>query len=553
MKKTPRSILSVSLAFACVALSMSVHGAQMAIDSLTGPLTTNEVGTFKTYMATQTPGQTPWGTLGGTGHNEWADGNSGNALEAMGLMYEASGDITILNTMISWADKCTSERNDLMSAANGGQRVMWTGHINKVWVPNDPTSSTATYAGGENGDTKAHIAYCALEILKNPSIWSTTVPDGNPFGYGATYFQRATNYVARCDQGHDDYDHIFYTSTNTVRNPSNWPSGFHTMEANNIQMMLLGYLERLAECHEILGDDPARVTQYDNIVKAAGTECINGMAACHPGTVSGQSVYAWGYYPWSVYPSQVESVGHAAYDMIGVYRVYNRSSYGFTLSKVTPFANALVDVMSQGANNFSASVDGSGGTQNYMQAQWLLLADWNSSAYDLVAAADLASGRYKTTTLMDATILWMKQRRYLTGNTWEIQNVTSSKVLNQGGSTTNGSPISQWTAGSSDNLKFTFLPTGYGYYQINSVKSGKDVVVQSASTANGANLIQWTFGSAGNDQWMPVQNTDATWTFYNLHSGKVINNTGGSLTNGSPYSQWTAGTSNNLKFNLLPQ
>src|SRR5215212_6646804 len=73
-----------------------------------------------------------------------------------------SGAVTILNELISWTDTCVSERNDLMSAANGGQRVMWTGKVNKVWVPNDPTSSAATYAGGENGDTKAHLAYAAL-------------------------------------------------------------------------------------------------------------------------------------------------------------------------------------------------------------------------------------------------------------------------------------------------------------------------------------------------------------------------------------------------------
>ena len=137
----------MSLTCAYLGTTIHVNAAQMAIDSLTGPITTNEISAFEAYMATQTPGQTPWGTLGGTGHNEWADGNSGNALEALGLMYEASGDMAILNTMISWADKCTSERNDPMSAANGGQRVLWTGHINKVWVPNDPTSSSATYAG----------------------------------------------------------------------------------------------------------------------------------------------------------------------------------------------------------------------------------------------------------------------------------------------------------------------------------------------------------------------------------------------------------------------
>ena len=136
---------------------------------------------------------------------------------------------------------------------------------------------------------------------------------------------------------------------------------------------------------------------------------------------------------------------------------------------------------------------------------------------------------------------------------WEIQNVTSSKVLNQAGSTTNGSPISQWTEGTSDNLKFTFIPTSNGYYQINSVKSGKDVVVQSAATTNGAPLIQWSFGSSGNDQWKPVQNSYGTWTFYNLHSGLVLNNTGGSTANGTQYSQWSWVNSNNEKFNLIQE
>jgi hypothetical protein len=553
MNNTLQKTLLSSVAGICLAAAPAVTAAQMAIDSLSGPITANEIASFKGYIATLTPGPTPWGAQNGTGHNEWADGNSGNALEALGLMYEATGDMEILNTMISWADKCTSERNDLLPASSGGHRVMWTGTIAKVWVPNDPTSSSATYAGGENGDTKAHIAYCALQILHTPSIWSTTVPDGDPFGYGATYLARAQNYVTRCDEGHDDYDHIFYTSAHLVRNPSNWPSGFHTMEANNIQMMLLGYLQRLAECHEILGDSPTRVSQYDLIVKTAATECINGMAACHPGTVSGHSVYAWCYYPWSVYPSSLESVGHAAYDMVGVWRAYNRSSYGFTLSKVKPFADALVYVMSKGGNNFSSSVDGTGTTQNYMQAQWLLLADWNSSVYDLVAGADLASGRYHTTTLMDASILWMKQRLYLKTGSWQIENVTSGKVLNQGGALTNGAPISQWTSLVSDNLKFTFVPASYGYYQIKSVKSSLDIVVSGASTANGALLVQWSLGSGGNDLWRAVPNSDGTWSFLNHKSGKAINNTGGSTANGTQYSQWTFGTSSNLKFTLLPQ
>jgi hypothetical protein len=163
------------------------------------------------------------------------------------------------------------------------------------------------------------------------------------------------------------------------------------------------------------------------------------------------------------------------------------------------------------------------------------------------------------------TAKWSNVRLWTGGNTndpflgtWEIQNVTSSKVLNNGGSLTNGSAISQWTEESNPNLEFTFIPINKvtnGYYEIQSVTSGNAVTVAGSSTANGANLIQWTFGAGtGNpDQWMPVQNSNGTWTFYNQNSGKVINNTGGSLTNGSQYSQWSWASSPNEEFNLIQQ
>jgi hypothetical protein len=412
----------------------------MAIDSLNGPVTQNEIDSFKVYMAAQVPPSTPWGVYNSTkgDHNEWADGNGGNGLEAMGLMYEISNDRTILTNLIGWTDYCVSQRNDLMSVTNGGHRVMWTGKIDKVWVPNETNSASAGYAGGENGDTMAHIAYCALLILQHPPLWNLTVPDGDPYGYGVTYFQRATNYVHKCDEGHDEYDCLFYTTTNTIRNPSNWPHHFHTMEAINIQMMMLGYLGRLAQCHEILGDDPARVSKYNAIVKTAATECVNGMAGCHPGSVNGHPEYAWGYYPWSKYTSasSAESVGHGAYDMLGVYHAYNHIACGLSKSKVVPFANAEVYAMNVATNTFSGRVDGLDDAktrkQNYMQAQWLLLADWNPSVFVVVAQADYLSGRYRTTPLMDATILWMKNRRY---QQFSLMPLSASRTMLGGGET----------------------------------------------------------------------------------------------------------------------
>ena len=402
------STFIATLVFCCVAR------AQMNIQSLTGPVTQSEINSFKSYMLTQVPPPTPFGIYNATNgdHNEWADFGGGSALEAFGMMYEVSADITILTNMIHWADICVSERNDLLPAAQGGQRIMWTNGVAKVWVPNETNSAGAGYAGGENGDTKAHILYTALLILQNPSLWSQTVPDGNPFGYGVTYFQRATNYVHKCDEANDNYDYLFFSPSNTIANPPDWPSGYHTMFANNIQMMMLGDFQRSAQCHQILGDDPSRVATYNLIVSNSYLQCINGMAAYQPGSTNGYPVYNWAYYPYSKYHSDEENVGHGAYDMVGVWRAYSYGAYGFKKSTVMPFANAEAYVMNVATNTFSGNVDGSGTTQNYMQQQWLMIADWNPAVWDVTAQADLSSGRYKTTSLLDATMLWMKNRRY---------------------------------------------------------------------------------------------------------------------------------------------
>src|SRR4051812_18654010 len=85
----------------------------------------------------------------------------------------------------------------------------------------------------------------------------------------------------------------------------------------------------------------------------------------------------------------------------------------------------------------------------------------------------------------------------ITQNTpYNIKNVTSGLVLNNGGSLTNGSAISQWSSGTSVNLQWTFVATDSGYYQIKSVKSGLDIAVKSASLSDNAPLIQWSFGSS---------------------------------------------------------
>jgi Ricin-type beta-trefoil lectin domain-like len=137
---------------------------------------------------------------------------------------------------------------------------------------------------------------------------------------------------------------------------------------------------------------------------------------------------------------------------------------------------------------------------------------------------------------------------------YQIQNVASALVLNNQGSLTNGSKITQWSSAStSQNLQWKFIPTANGYYQINSVKSGLDAAVQSASTSAGAGIIQWSFGSAGNDQWKPVQNSDGSYTFINLHSGLVLGDPGSSTSTSIQMDQETSNGASNQKWNLLKQ
>ncbi|WP_028551544.1 hypothetical protein [Paenibacillus sp. UNC451MF] len=149
-----------------------IHAAgPMVIDSFDGPITQNEINSFKTYIQTLQP--VVWPNTGSM-QSEYAQGKSGEAIKAMGLMYELTQDTAILDRMIYFCDVLLSQRNDILAAPNG-QRTAWTNTIAPVWPGNttDPAS-----ADSANGDSVGHLAYCAKLILQTPSIWNTTVPNG---------------------------------------------------------------------------------------------------------------------------------------------------------------------------------------------------------------------------------------------------------------------------------------------------------------------------------------------------------------------------------------
>lgn len=398
----------------------NTFAVSMTIDSLSGPVTQNEINSFKNYMKAQSPPQTPWGALHGTNgaHNLWADGTGGRQLEAMCQMYEITGDSDILTNMVSWTDICVSQRNDLMSAANGGQRVMWDTNIDMVWCPEEPTSAHAKYAGCEDEDVEGHIAYAAKVIIENPAIWNTTVPDGNPYGYGATYLDRAKTYLAKCDEANDQYvlKWFIQSGTDLIRPPtlSGWTVFSENVTANNRQMMFTSGFQRLAEAHELLGDNPSRVAQYDAIVQASTDEVLGGMIGYpnNPRTAgNGDTIYKWGYYPTSTTGVETTEI-HAEYDMLGVWRAFNRATYGYHLSDLVPFANTFADVIYLGTNKFAVNVDGTGGVQGGIFEGWYMTADWNPQVYNVLAPAAITNGWVKSHADNDAAVLFMKDRRY---------------------------------------------------------------------------------------------------------------------------------------------
>jgi len=857
MNKSFRELFFCLVASFVFFLTTGALQASMTIQSLNGAVTETEISSFTNFMAGETPADTALG-------NVIADGTSGMEAEALGMMYEVTNMPVLLNQMIACSDDFLSLRNN----TNNGQ-IMWDGLRDPVWLTYAATNADAGYAGSENNDTAGHIAYCAQLILETPSLWNVTVPDGDPYGNGATYYERAQTYIAQMDYTQAAYmlKWFIQPGTDLIVAPTNaaWVALNENVNAYNRQMMFLNGFQRLSECHQLLGDNPALVTLYDGIVKAQVDVLLAGQTTT---TTNGHLVNNWDYAPGD--GSDEDNTLHSTYDIWGLTRAWAGGRYGLTNASMVPFANTLQYVMNVSTNHISYYVDGSSTGQsirNFIYPGWMPISDFSPATYAIMANMDIAQGSQASTAIYDAMILWVKNARYLgnyptnnsavdytistpwienvtvgsnttckvtvnplegfnssvtlgvtglpsgvtasfspssisggsgsstltltasssatpgiyslgsivitgsggsidrispltlvvdaapnfslsgspssqnitiggstsytidvsslngfsgtvalsvsglpanasggfspssvsggsgtstlnittatntpSGNypltvtgvsgdltntasvtlllndfsisatpssqtvtaggstnytvtvgningfggtvdlsanglpsgatasfnptsidsigsstltiattstmaastntvtitgasgslehganvslivqptttsfagTFEIQNVTSGLALNQGGLTTNGSPITQWTWVSSPNEEFTFIATSNGYYQINSVKSGLDVAVQGAGTTNNAPLVQWAFGSSGDDQWKPVENSNGTWAFYNLHSGLTLNNSGGSATNNSQYSQWSWASSPNEEFNLI--
>ena len=380
----------------------------MSIDSFSGAPTNNEINSFIAYMKSIEPAT--WSTTTNMA-NEYAQGHSGEAIKAMGLMYEITNNKHILDRMIHFVDTLLSQRNDILAAPKG-QRKAWTGTIAPIWPGNTENPASA---GAEQGDSVGHLAYCARLILSQKDLWNMTVTDDDPFHHGTTYIERAKTYLTAAEitisrflffylLDLNDKMHYFFTKASPYKSGLSLPW--------NQQMMISYGLENAAAAHQILHDNSSLVTKYDEIVQA-NFQWFWSLVQTKP--KNGTKVYDWGYS--STEPGGEDS-NHGSLDVAGFCRAYVINRYGITDTMMIPFANMLVEVMTLPNSTYTGRVDGTSGTGHAasttdIRSGYLCLAYFIPDHYTKIMRADLVPGGTTGSPDVFSRFEWVKYKRFL--------------------------------------------------------------------------------------------------------------------------------------------
>ena len=391
--------------------------SSLVFEAPAGPPTPREIDGFKTWLKGFHPDPN-------NEDNTWAVGHSGQAIEAAGILYEATGDIAFLDRMIEIASTGLSLRNDL-APAPVGHRPLWSGESTPAWG-NGPTSGPgSTHAGPETGDVAGHIAYCAFLILKTRALADRPVPDGDPLHFGVTYAERARTLVRQLDTTVDgfvvpwfvrktDYNRYYYPKDRRyVRSLTGQDNSGDPVPWNQ-QFMISHCLQRLAQCHELMHDEPARVAFYDACVSASLSWFLENVTS-HSGSKNHGAYYTWHY---SLDSSiHVEDVVHASVDLEGVYRAYSSGRYHAVLQRphLQAFANDVVDVLPLGPNRWAGVVDGDSKEGHAVATDFprpglLVMLEFRPDAFGAFSRAAMAAKRTAIDPMAISHLLWARYR-----------------------------------------------------------------------------------------------------------------------------------------------
>ena len=507
---------STAVAFLLICFAVTACHAQLVIDSLNGEVTQHEVDTFISNVSAVTIPTSQWTST--ITYNQLADGRGGMILEGINYMAEITADIPnlsteqtqLLNLAIAWNDAWLTHRNDLPL---GEGRVMWTGKVEPVWPPNCPTCSSSKYYESETGDTIGHMAHTALNILKTPSIWDNTVPDGDPNGFGATYLARAQTYVSMLEFSMSNSFTPYFIDPTTLlisrpNTSQGYRSSFHSVNAWNAQMMLLNAYWELAQCHVILGDNPSLAAKYKTIVQKSTDMFVqNAQPLTAP---DGTAVYDWGYCNFGDCTNHLTGEqlgGRASYDIWGLTRAY---ATGYTTvptaQQMKTYADTLVhettlSINSAGAATYASYNDRccSSSRYNYLPYGFIFLTPYNTDIYTPAANADINSGRLSGDPGLAAGVLWAKHWIFVHSNPdFSISASPGSQTVTAGGGTSYTASVSPSNGfNSTVSLSVSGLPSGAtGTFNPTSISGGSGSstlsITTSTSTPAGAYTLTIT-------------------------------------------------------------
>ncbi len=272
------------------------------------------------------------------------------------------------------------------------------------------------YAGTETGDVIGHVAYAARLILQNNSLHAENVPDGDPNGFGATYRERAQRYVREMDKTIDDFVMRWLVRADTLRyyspdsrdfDDASRPGSSNLPVPWNQQMMLNNGFQRLAECHELLADDVARLKRYDEIVQTSVDWFFEKAKRI---TVNDHVCYRWTYAAEEPM-KHFEDAAHGGYDVGGLCRAQASGRYGITAAAMQPFANTVMHVMARPNNTFTDRTDGQQSSKRApgtLRGYWIDLSEFAPEFLPVFYAAN--RGRIKNSADTTANLLWVRHR-----------------------------------------------------------------------------------------------------------------------------------------------
>lgn len=392
----------------------SAAGGRMIIEPTSwGVVTQQELDSFKDFVR-----EKPVATDNIGNKMLWGFSNAGADTEALGMMYELTGDTELLDMMIKFADAMLEYRNDPDTGW-----MIFTGKRELVW-PNGGDASMVVGAGPEMGTIVMYIVNAAKHILNHPSLWDKTVPIGDPYGFGVTYKERAMKFIEESErtveefllptfvQEVDGVPKLVFPNTKefqAVKGSTPDHPGKPIMW--NQQVLMWSGLMALNDVYELLEVNPEKIAYYDEIIQASVNDFIYDL---RPYQIDGHNVYTWDYWPNGTTKVEEAAGAHAAYDNVGLYWAYLKGKYDVPESVLTHIANTLNYVVwDEDEKKFSYKVDGTTPGSNTMRtvlwSEWLAASEFNRDVYDKVVNADWMN-QASTTPIFAAWTYWMEDR-----------------------------------------------------------------------------------------------------------------------------------------------